>query len=109
MADLKSDFYKSRRPEFPATDGKGPVSRKQIDDLKKGLEKTAPTPRPHVGRNNEPVRGVVNQAAPAQVRQPDRATATAEIKRMEDKLAATKGVAKDRFQRAAAPAPTRSR
>ena len=115
--DLKKDFYKARRPEFPPDAGQGTVSRKQINELK-----AAPPPPPQA-KKKAPV--LTNNMEPKGMSKvPTRATTTAtptkpvlpkappvppaeRIKFMEARLAQHKGIAKDRFLRATRPEPSR--
>lgn len=86
LPELKKDFYKARRPEFPAPDGGGIVSKQKIEDLKA----EAARQKPALVRNYDP---------PGTARKPK--DLSQEIKRQEQRLEQTKGVAKDRFQRVA--------
>lgn len=83
--ELRKDFYKARRPELPpAETAQGPVSVKQINDLK-----TPPPPPEKIKALNPPgmSKSHVNNAE--------------KIAFMQSRLNQAKGVAKDRFQRAA--------
>lgn len=81
--DLRTDFYKSRRPEFQPDSGRGPVSQKQIEDMKAARQ----TPLPPAPRLSPPGMSIPLRNDEERVRF------------MQNRLERTKDVVKDRFQR----------